>query len=350
MIIFFYGEDDFRAKEKIKEMKKKFLKEVDPTGSALSVLNGKEAEMKDVRQKIGAPSLLSRKRMLVLEDVFSSSKKGFLEEVGDYFREKEEKGMDDIIVFYQFGIKIKKKGNKTEVIKTDASGRDKALTVKEKKLFDILSKQRFSQEFKKLNIGESASWIKDRCLAKGGDMSLRTAQKLSSLVGGDLWRADKEMEKLVNYKKGKLPRITEDNNKVRIEEEDVQELVKGVFDDDIFVLTDAVSSRDKASALKFLEEMYDSGASDSYLIAMIFRQVKILAQIRSSLDSGMSSRQITSEFKLHPFVVQKGINQARNFSSQTLKRILDKLVEIDKDMKTGRGNGRIFLNLLLSKI
>ncbi len=350
MIIFLYGEDDFRAKQKIKEMKNKFVREVDPSGSALSVLDGKDVTLKEINDKIGAASLLAKKRMLVLEDIFSSRKKDVLEEALDYFKEKEKKGNEDIIVIYQGNIKNKKKGNKIETLKMDPSGREKPLLVKEKKLFDFLSQQKFAQEFKRLNTGDTASWIKNRFKEKGGDISLKAAQELSSLVGSELWQAENEIDKLINYKKGSLPQLTDDQEKVNIEIEEVQLLVKGSFDENIFALTDAISARNRSLALKLLEEQYEAGLTDSYLISMVIRQTGILLSIRQALDSGMSSRQIISELKLHPFVIQKGIGQVRNFSLETLKRMLAKLVEIDKDMKTGKGDARTLLNVLLSKI
>ena len=90
--------------------------------------------------------------------------------------------------------------------------------------------------------------------------------------------------------------------------------------------------------------------SDSYLLSMIARQVKILISIRQALDSGLASREIGANLKLHPFVIQKGINQVRNFNLDTLKRMFAKLLEIDRDMKTGQGDAHTLLNMLLSKI
>jgi DNA polymerase-3 subunit delta len=93
-----------------------------------------------------------------------------------------------------------------------------------------------------------------------------------------------------------------------------------------------------------------AGLSDGHLLSMISRQVRILIGIRQALDSGLSSHEITSLLKLHPFVLQKGINQVRNFNLETLKKIFFRLVEIDKDMKTGRADARTALNILFSKI
>ncbi len=83
---------------------------------------------------------------------------------------------------------------------------------------------------------------------------------------------------------------------------------------------------------------------------MIIRQFKILLQIRQSLDSGLTTRKIMSTLKLHPFIIQKGINQVRNFSLINLKNTLNKLIEIDYLMKTGQAEAKIMLNLFAFKI
>ena len=348
MIIFLYGEDDFLAKKKIKELKDKFFREIDPTGGAFSAFSAKELEMKNIKNSLGTASLLSSKRMLVLENIFASKTKEFLVELLEYLKEKEKD--DNIIIIWQSNIKKKIKGARTEIVKVDFSKKDKALLVKEKKIFEWLSKQSFVQEFKKMSSIEIAPWIRNEFQKRGADISFKAVQELVSLVGVNLWCLDNEIDKLIAYKKGLIPKITEDNKKVQIDVEDIFELVKGIFDENIFALTDAISARNKVLALKILEEQYEAGLTDSYLISMIIRQVKILLKIRSGLDSELDSKQITSELKLHPFIIQKGINQVRNFNLETLKKMFAKLLDIDKDTKTGRGNTRTFLSIFLSKI
>jgi len=127
-------------------------------------------------------------------------------------------------------------------------------------------------------------------------------------------------------------------------------LVRGNFDENIFALTDAISNKNNSLAAKLLEEQIEAGLADAYLINMIIRQFRILLQIRQALDSGQSSRQMISALRLHPFIVQKGINQVRRFDLDSLKNILSKLVEIDFKMKTGQADARTMLNLLIARI
>lgn len=83
---------------------------------------------------------------------------------------------------------------------------------------------------------------------------------------------------------------------------------------------------------------------------MIIRQFRILLQVRQALDNGHGSRKIINELKLHPFVVQKSLNQVRKFSLAPLKSIFQNLVQIDKEIKSGQTGAKAALSLLIAKI
>ncbi|MDD4901988.1 MAG: hypothetical protein PHE24_02520 [Patescibacteria group bacterium] len=413
MIIFLYGEDDFRAKKKIRELKDKFLREVDKSGGSIEYVDGKTADLKEINEKAATASLLASKRMIIIEDIFSNRDKELLPEVAEYFRAKEKNKWENIVIFCDNSIKSKRKTGGEEIVKADSEGRDKPLGKKEKELFIFLSNpsgktvstnslqvgtgQKFVQEFKKLNNSDLSAWIKKEIEARGGAISTRAIQTLIGLIGYDLWQIDREIDKLVNYKSGEIPKIVfplveagekksplergaepgeagcvKDGSKEMlakaatavthpgaprhpsregniIEPEDVEKLVKGNFDDNIFALTDAIGARNKALAAKLLEEQFELGANEIYLLTMITRQIKIILQVRQALDLGQSSRQIISELKLNPYVIQKAIEQARHFSLNALKIIFDKLVEIDFKIKTGQGEPQVLLDLLVSK-
>ena len=69
---------------------------------------------------------------------------------------------------------------------------------------------------------------------------------------------------------------------------------------------------------------------------MIFREVRIHAQLKSALELKMPQGQIAKETKLHPFVIQKTLPLSRNFSFEMIEQMYDWLFEIDRKMKTGR--------------
>lgn len=357
MIIFLFGEDTFRSRQKLKDLKDKFIREVDPSGASLTILNGESITMEKISESIGPGTLLAKKRMIIIEDLFINKEKTIFNKINDYLEDK--KSQDNIIVFWDSRIKTKKVKNKEAVMKIDNAGREKALTGTQLQLFKFLVKpsqitkagmQKYTQQFNLLSNTEVTGWAKKEIERQGGKITYQAAQLLTSLVGSDLWQTSNEISKLLSYKYGQKPKITKGGEAVTIEKEDVEMLVRGNFDENIFSLTDAISNKNKAQATKLLEEQIEAGLTDSYLMNMIVRQFKILLQIRQGLDSGMSSRKMINSLKLHPFIVQKGINQVRRFNLQTLKNILHELIKIDFKMKTSQADAKTMLNILIASI
>lgn len=326
MIIFIYGDDAFRSRRKLRELKDKFSRDVDPSGSSLLVIDGKTTGIKEINEVVGPASLFSRRRMIVIEDIFSNKGKDIFGEVLDYFKKMEEgKANENVIVFWD-----------------PVTSKEKLAKAK-KELFLFLGKQKYSiPEFKDLTNQELLQWIKSEFTVRGAKVNPGAASILADTLNKDLWLINSEIDKLVNYKKG------QDSDEVTLD--DVRRMVRGQFDESIFALTDAVGSKNKALAMKLLEEQLMADTSDIYLLSMIIRQFKILIQVRQAMDRGFDSRSIASALKLHSFIVQKGISQARNFSLPVLKDIFNKLIEIDYQAKTGIGEARTLLGVLIMKL
>ncbi len=343
MFIFFYGEDTFRANRKIQELKKRFLTQIGGGEDSISFLDGSEADLSEIKEKISASSLFSsgNKRMIVLKNTFQNPQ---LSELSEYFRTQKEE-TDNTVIFWEPRIKSKRKGAKTEILMIDSVGREKPLSKKARAWFEFLNSQKFSQEFFLLSNTELNKWVREEFKSRGGEISTKACELLISLVGNNLWQLNQEINKLIYYKKGQGADAGQ-----TVEPEEVEELVEGLFDQDIFALTDAISNQNYSLAVNLLEKQYSAGVNEYYLLNMITRQIKILLQIRQCLDEGESSRKMISSLGLHPFVVQKGINQARKFSLIKLKRSLNSLVEMDYLWKSGQSDSRVDLDLFLLRV
>ncbi|MDD4332517.1 MAG: DNA polymerase III subunit delta [Patescibacteria group bacterium] len=344
MLIFLYGEDSFRSRQKLKEFRKKFTREVDPTGASLSLVDGVKANLGEINEQVSPSSLLAKKRMIVIENIFQNKSTSIFEELEKFLN--KIKNNDNIIIFWDSAVKTGKKGNASII---NSSGEEKSLTVKPAKLFKFLNAQKYAQEFKALSNTELGTWVKKEVETRGGKISPKAVNALAGLVGTDLWQINNEINKLINYKLGTEPQLVVGQS-VEIQLEDVEYLVRGNFSENIFALTDAISAKNKTLAIRLIEEQFEAGLTESYLLSMFVRQFKILLQIRQALETGAKERNIASDLKLHPFVVQKGIAQARNFTLVQLKNIINKLVEADYAMKTGQGDMHTALDLLIAEI
>ena len=342
MIIFLYGQDNFRSRLKLNELKDKYLKEIDKLGSGLKIINGAKASFSEITAAVSPSSLLSKKRLIIIEDIFINKDKLIFENLNEYFKNKKQD--DNIIIIWESNIKTKKFKNVSAPMLLDSSGKEKPLLKKQAELFKFLSAQKYAYSFNLLSNTELAAWVKKETTRRGGKISAKAAEMLVGLVGSDGWQINNELDKLLNYKAaGKLTA-----GGAEIETEDVQKLVRGNFSENIFALTDALSVKNKALAVKLLDEQIEAGLSDGYLLNMFTRQFRILLSIKQALELGSSQRQIASQLKIHPFVAQKGVEQARHFTLPVLKNILSRLAKIDYEVKSGRSDYLTGLNMLIA--
>lgn len=319
MIIFLHGADSFRSRRFLREIKEKFQREVDADAQSISFIDGASASLSAISEKLNTGSLFVKKRLVVIESIFANKKEEIYAELHKYL--KKFAAGEDVIVFRE----------------EEEEGRKKITKAGAKKLFDYLAAQPYSQEFKPLLPAQTLSFIKQEAGRYDKQIGQRAAAQLLARTGGDLWIIASEIRKLSFAASG--PELTE---------ELIKETVNGLFDENIFGLTDALSARNKKLAIEKLEEQYAAGLSDEYLLSMLTRQFKILLQIRAGLDAGQTIAQISADLKLHPFVAKKGLAQAQNFTAEALRAGLDRLVRLDYQNKTGSSQLRTELALLIS--
>jgi DNA polymerase-3 subunit delta len=93
--------------------------------------------------------------------------------------------------------------------------------------------------------------------------------------------------------------------------------------------------------------MLDAGEAPLYLLAMLARQIRILIQVKDLQGRGLGKNEIAGELRLHPYVVEKGMAQAWNFSLSQLEAAHHNLVETDWAIKTGGLEDLVALDLLV---
>ena len=120
-------------------------------------------------------------------------------------------------------------------------------------------------EFPALRGARLTRWIQERATAAGCDISQDGVRLLSELVGGNLWTLSSEIEKLALYCNGR-----------RAEAEDVRLLVPFANEVNVFNAVDAVMERRYPDALRAMRRLMEGGATGTYIVAMVARQVRLL--------------------------------------------------------------------------
>ncbi len=303
MIIFLYGKDTYRSREELRKIIEEY-KKANPNWLDFVRVDASNEEIDiftQFRQSANTVSMFNEKKLIVIENIFSASQET-QQRILDFLKKKNiEKDKDITVVFW------------TE--ETESQSR----------LFKFFEKSAKVQEFNLLQPYKLREWVKQYIREKRGDIEIRAVERLINYVGNDLWRMANELDKLLNYRS-------------IIKVEDVELLVRPEIDLNIFEMVDALGYKNKSRALKLFNQHLKKGENESYLFSMFIYQIRNLLKFKSAPST---------KLEMHPFVIKKTSQQAKNFSFEDLKKIYQKLLEIDLDIKTGKIDTKTALEMFI---
>ncbi len=182
-------------------------------------------------------------------------------------------------------------------------------------------------------------WVRNKAVELGGQITPQGAATLAEFIGRNTQRGTQEIIKLLTYANYERP----------VDDDDVRRLTSQDHQTDVFAMVDAIGNRDGEKALDMahllLEEM-----DFIPLFGMIIRQFRLLIQAREIIDAGGNEDHIKDRLKLHPYVAKMIHSQAGKFTLTSLEAIYHQLLEIDIGEKTGKMPGDLALDVLIAKL
>ena len=182
-------------------------------------------------------------------------------------------------------------------------------------------------------------WIMKEVEKQGGKFDRRAAVELANLVGNNLFQARQEINKAIHY-------VGQDKDVTR---EDIRLLCSQSREEDIFAMVDAVGTRKAGEALSLLQRLLEDLPAQ-YIYTMLARQVRILIMAREVLDGRGSENDLAERAHLHAFVARKAMAQCRQFSMQELLSLYRQLDRMDEDAKTGNVTLEVAMETLIADL
>ncbi len=309
MIILLYGKDTYRSREKLEKIVKEY-KEKHESGLNLNFFEGDFLD--DFHYYEGQVSMFGEKRLTVIKNVFSSgkAKSRLLENL------KKIVLSDDLFVIHEDG----------EIKKGD-------------ELFKALEKEKkgvMSQEFRPLSGKKLSLWIKKEFEKNKAEADKEVVFHLEKEGGEDLWKIKNEIDKLSLYA-----------GSGKIKKEDINLIANSEIETNIFKTIDAIAEKDKEKAFLLLYDHLEKGENHLYLLSMIGYQFRNLIVVSDLEKRGFSYEEMKKKSGLHPFVFKKSFYQAKKFSFDELKEIINLLFQIDLKAKTGQTDPVLAIHLFL---
>lgn len=206
-----------------------------------------------------------------------------------------------------------------------------------KKLTKKLKKQAGILQANPLTEKELTQWIIDQASRHDVTITPEATMLLIQLTSANLMMITQEMDKLALYV-GK--------NHV-IDEAAVHLLVARTIEQNIFELIDKIVQRNLPSALRIFYDLLRNNEEPIKILALITNQFRLIYQAKYLANHGYGQAQIASNLKVHPFRVKLALGQAKRFTMEELESIIKKLAEADFNMKNGRMEKQLILELFL---
>ncbi len=183
-------------------------------------------------------------------------------------------------------------------------------------------------------------WVKRAAEEKGSSVTPPAIQAITEMVGNDLWTLDREMEKLSLYAAGR-----------EITETDVRALVPYAQEANIFAAVDAIMDGRPGDALRLMTQLMQEGREPLYIIAMIERQLRLIALARDLTERGVVQPELGRRMGANSdFVVRKTLGQARRMSLNEIAQKYQRALESDLAIKQGRLDPAVSLELLVADL
>lgn len=117
--------------------------------------------------------------------------------------------------------------------------------------------------------------------------------------------------------------------------QDVEMIFSELPEVSIFALTNAVAERKAKSVLELLAAEEKKGTNILKLCSIVASQIRKLWQVKELMATGANKATLASELKMHPFVVQKTMEQSKKFSLTSLEKCLLAIAQINMDLRKG---------------
>ena len=320
MVIFLFGADTFRSKEKLEAIKEKYRREIDHTGLNCTVLTGQTLSAASLQAAVFTPPFLATKRLVIVTNLIVSKPDEPLEQAVLKIIQSDS-NEQTILVFWEGDV-------------SNISGKQKLSP-----LFTALKKVKFAQEFQPLRAAELKPFITKLVSQAGTTIQPAALDALVDLVGPDSWRLSTEVKKLAAHANGGP-----------ITAADVNTLIASKLDDDIFKLTDALGRRDKKTALHLINDQLRGGMSPTELLSRISWQYRNLLLVKTFMDqngTGYSAERLSFPLNLHPFVIKKTAGQANHYTIDSLKRLYQQIEVLEYKIKTSQSDPQTLFDLLV---
>ena len=201
-----------------------------------------------------------------------------------------------------------------------------------KKITKLVKKNGIVKDFNSI---DNISLVKN--LFEDYSISNDNVKYLISRVGEDSSLLASEIEKIKIYK----------NDDKTITHDDITNLTTKSLEVNNFKLIDAIINKNKAEAFSLYQDRIKLNEEPIAIIISLANQIRIMYQVKQLYLEGYTENNIASILKIHPYRVKLASQNARKYDSDILLNYLKQLADLDINIKTGKVDKTLGLELFI---
>ena len=163
---------------------------------------------------------------------------------------------------------------------------------------------------------------------------------LVNRVGNNLEVLSQEINKIKIYK----------DNDFNITKEDIINLTTKNIDTNFFNLIENIVARNKNKAMECYYEIIKDGEEPIKIIVVLANKFRLIYQAKNLYKKGYSEKDISNMLGSNYYAIKKCLESSRNYDDKFLLKCLMKLANLDIDIKSGKIDKNIGLELFIMEI
>lgn len=310
MVYLLYGEDNYLKNEFVKKAKKSFGE----LQLGINYIQIDESNVNNVISDIETPAFGYERKMIIVKNANLMQKKNAIsDKLSEYLNDADKQILDSI-----------------ELIIVEDS-------VEKNALFNTISKIGIIKEFNEQKISQLITKVKSISAAYGVQIQENVAQYFIECTGTNMEDIINEIRKLIEYAgKGGT-----------IKKEDIDSLTIKKSESVIFDLTDNLGKKNIHEAINVLHDLIYAKEPVQKILVMLYNHFKKLYIVQLS-----NGQNVAQNLKLKPnqtFLVSKYQNQAKFFTQDEIRNLLNEFMYIDEASKSGNLDINVGLESVLCR-
>ena len=195
-------------------------------------------------------------------------------------------------------------------------------------------------EIKKLEISNEylTSYILNYISSNGYKINMEDITFLLNKSGRNINNITNELDKLMLYK----------INDKFINRDDISSLIIDSSEASIYDLVNAILNNNTEKGIRLYNKFILSGMDPSQIMVILSSQIRLLFQVKRLYSYGKKKEDIAKILDIkNIYRVKHLINDSYYYSEGMLLKYLYKLAELDKEIKLGTKDGKVFLELFI---